>query len=201
MAIELTDTLKAQIIISAFTAAGPGANDDAILSQQSRILDALSDGSPMLNAFDRAKDRADQTVSTAGVIGEVIYVDTEATSNRPIVFLRTGTDRSTDGIEHFRLDRLDSQDSERVRNLANELMKLVGHRVLVQKVVEKGKGGNVRVIRGVQDRGPGAEDIAGLANSSGWSHIDWTASDDRRKIAAKLKRLAGYQQQGAPVAV
>jgi len=188
MSIELTDSLKAQIVLSAFGAAGPGATDDQVVQQVSRITAFLQDGSPALNAFDRAAQRAENTTQVKGFQGDVLFVDLEASSNRPIVFLRTQpSEHHPDGIEVVRLDRTDSADGERVRELAKHATNLIGHRVGVTVAVEKANGKNVRILRALEDRGQ-VSDLAGYDVSNGHTLINWQETS-KAKIAPKLVRL------------
>ena len=194
MAIEFTDSVKTQIILAAMVTAGPDANDGMVANHVSRAIDFLSDGSAVLNTFDRAIKRMESVTSQSAVPGEILFVDTETSSNRPVVFVRTQPSKhSPDGVEHLRLDRIDGADGERSRALANELAGLVGHRVLLTKVIVKENEQNIRLCRGVQDRGPGEADIAGLTNKTGWQLIDWSA-EARVKMAPKLARLNKYRQ-------
>jgi len=188
MAIELTDNLKAHIVLSAFGAAGPGATDGEVIAQVSRITAMLQDGSPALAVFDRAAQRSELTVDTKAFPGTVLFVDLEESSQRPIVFLKTEpSDYHPDAIEHFRLDRVDSNDATRVKALAKEATGLVGHKVLVTIAVEKAGGKNVRILRAIEDRGIDSEHD-GLTLADGAALIDWTEKE-RAKIAPKLVRL------------
>ena len=188
MAIELTESLKAQIVLSAVNAAGPGATDDQIVAQVSRITGFLQEGSPALNAFDRAEQCAANTTQVKGFQGDVLFVDLEQSSNRPILFLRTQpSEHHPDGIELIRMDRTDSADGDRVRDLAKLATSLIGHRVGVTVAVEKAGTKNVRVLRAIEGRGA-VQDLAGYDVSNGHTLIDCTAPD-RAKIAPKLARL------------
>jgi hypothetical protein len=188
MSIELTDSLKAQIVLTAVGAAGPGATDDQIVGQVSRITGFLQDGSPALNAFERAEKRAANTTQTKGFQGDVLWVDLEQSSNRPIVFLRTApSEHHPDGIELIRMDRTDSADGERSKELAKLATSLIGHKVGVSVAVEKAGTKNVRVLRALEDRGPVA-DLAGYDVSNGYTLVNWQ-EETKAKIAPKLARL------------
>lgn len=193
MPIELTDSAKLQIVLSAAQIAGPTATGADVAAQVGRLTALLADGSPALAAFDRAEKRAEATVDTKSFTGTVLFADLEETSQRPIVFLKTEpSDYHPDGIEHFRLDRMDGPDAEGVKALANLATALVGHKVLVTIGVEKANGKNVRLLRAIEDRGQDAE-FDGLTNAGGGAMIDWT-EEERAKIAPKLVRLAKLTQ-------
>lgn len=202
MALELSTDQKRSIIVAAVTAAGAGADDGQVAAQVTRIVNLFEDGSPAMNAFARAEERAEKTVKTKGFAGEVIFVDTEQTSNRPVVFLRTEvSSQAPEGIEVVRLDRLDSQDSELVKNLANQALSLVGHKVGVTIAIEQmGNGNNARILRAIEDRGAGNADLAGLTNDAGWKLIDWQngGKGNFKTMAPRLKRLQGYLAAAQP---
>lgn len=188
MAIEITDTLKAQIVLSAVGAAGPGASDDQIVGQVGRIIGMLQDGSPALNAFERAAKRAENTTQVKGFQGDVLFVDLEQSSNRPIMFLRTQpSEHHPDGVELIRMDRTDSAEGDRAKELAKLATSLIGHRVGVSVAVEKANGRNVRILRALEDRGVVA-DLQGYDVSNGHTLINWQ-EQTKAKIAPKLVRL------------
>lgn len=193
MAIEITDSLKAQIILAAVGAAGPGAGDDQIVQQVSRITGFLQEGSAALNAFERMAKRAENTTQVKGFQGDVLHVDLENSSNRPVVFLRTApSEHHPDGIEMVRMDRTDSADGGSVKALAKRATGLIGHRVGVSVAIEKANGKNVRILRSIEDRGV-APDLAGYDVTNGFTLIDWT-EPNRAKIAPKLARLSKASQ-------
>lgn len=197
MGLELTTDLKREVILAAMAAAGPGADDGQVAGQVTRILNLFEEGSPAMNAFARAEKRAESTTKVKQFTGELVYVDTETTSNRPIVFLRTQvSSHAPEGIEIIRMDRLDSADVDRVKQLANQVLSLIGHKVAVTVAIEQTTSQqNARILRGVEDRGEGGADLAGLTNQHGWRLIDWAAGGKGAfaKIAPKLERLAAYQ--------
>lgn len=205
MSIEITDSLKAQIILSAVGAAGSGADDNTVSSQVSRIIGLMQDGSPAMAAFTYAEKRAENVVDTKKpFVGTVLYVDLEGhgsngknPSNRPIVFLQTEpSEHWRDGIEHFRLDRVDSHQGAQVKAQAAALTSLVGHRVAVTLRIEKGNGVNNRILaayedRGVDERFRDAQGGSTLSLAQGAAQIDWTHNfkPNRVEIAPRLVRL------------
>lgn len=199
MSIEITDSLKAQILLSAVTSAGPGATDDQVNAQISRLVDMLSDGSPQLRIFDHAAQKAENSTGIGHFVGTIVYVDLEGNgvdgkqpTNRPIVFIRTGVSKYyTDGIEHIRLDRIDSRDGERAKQLTRQAESLIGHKVLVTKRGEKVGGESQRVLVALEDRGLDAEFPAEFTLQQGAKMIDWTSrkTPDRVSIVPRLKRL------------
>jgi hypothetical protein len=202
MVTELSTEQKREIILTAAIIAGPNATDGEVSGQVTRILGLLDQGSPVSQAFKRAEERAANTTDVKGFVGEIIFVDKEESSNRPIVFLRTQvSEQAPEGIEFVRLDRLDSHNADQVKALANQALQLVGHKVGVTVAIEKMSGGNkVRILRGLEDRGAGASDIAQMDNSQGWRLIDWVNGGKDRsiaKIAPKLARLKQYQAQAS----
>lgn len=207
MTIEITDTLKAQITLSAITAAGVGATDDAVTSQIARIIEMLQDGSPQQRAFEAAAKRAENFVKADGFKGTVVYVDLEGKgvdgkqpTNRPIVFLKTQPSKYyEDGIEHIRLQRTDDrQFGERAKQLAKQAQSLLGHVVSVSKIIETGGGNNQRVLSGLQDLGPDPEFSNGITLEQGAAMIDWTRSSNPRRseLVPRLVRLAQLQPAG-----
>lgn len=202
MALELSTDQKRSIIVAAVTAAGPGADDGQVASQVTRIVNLFEEGSPAMNAFARAEERAEKTSKVKGFTGEVIYVDTEASSNRPVIFLRTEVStQAPEGIEVVRLDRLDSRDAELVKALANQALALIGHKVGVTIAIEQmTNGNNARILRAIEDRGPGAADIAGLTNAEGWKLIDWQngGKGNFAAMAPRLSRLQKYLADAQP---
>lgn len=193
---EFTPEQKLSITTAAVIAAGPGADDGQVGNQVTRILNMQSAG-PVSSAFERHAKRDENVRQTKSFTGIVLYADTETTSNRPIVFLKTEvSEHAPEGIELVRLDRLDSADGQLVRDLAKSLVTLVGHKVLVNVAVEAAGGRNVRVLRAVEDRGS-VEEYAGHTNSTGWQLIDWENGGKNfafRSLAPKLKNLTQRRQ-------
>lgn len=194
MSIEFTDDLKAQIVLTAITAAGPGATDTDITRQVSRTIGMLSDGSPALRTFEQAQQRNDNTEKVASFGGSVLFVDLEQSSNRPVVFLRTQpSEHHPDGVEHVRMDRTDGADGDSVRALAKQATQLVGHKVgvtlRVEKFTPKGSTSSrkVRTLISIEDRGPD-ETLNGVDISTGHTLIDWT-DQARAKMVPNLVRL------------
>ncbi|WIE80839.1 hypothetical protein [Curtobacterium sp. MCSS17_016] len=89
-------------------------------------------------------------------VGTIVNVTKEATSQRGLVTLHTGTDRESKGLplgqENVRTDRTDNPDGQSIARLAT---RLVGHRVTVYIELEPMRNGNqkVRVLRHVEDLG------------------------------------------------
>ena len=196
MTRELTDGLKAQVVITAAGIAGPEASDADVADHVSRITAMLQDGSAAMSAFDRAEARAGATVKTKTFPASVLFVDLEESSQRPIVFVKTEpSNYHPDGVEHFRMDRTDSRDGARVKDLAKTATELVGHKVLITLAVESTGEKNVRVLRNIEDRGADAE-LGEFTLADGAAYIDWTEKD-RAKIAPKLVRLGKLAPAGA----
>lgn len=192
---EFSTDQKREIILAAITAAGPGADDGQVAGQIGRIVGLFEDGSPAMRAFERAEKRAENTVEVTGFRGDILFVDLEETSKRPIVFFRTQiSTHAPEGIELVRLGRIDSADKEQVQQLANLALALVGHTVGVTKAIEKGGNGNNRVLRALEDQGVAA-DLAGLTNQDGAKMIPWETGGKGNfaKIAPKLARLNKYR--------
>lgn len=194
MSIEFTDDLKAQIVLTAISAAGPGAADADVTRQVTRAIGLLSEGSPALRAFEQQEQRANNTEKVASFGGSVLFVDLEQSSSRPVVFLRTQpSEHHPDGIEHVRMDRTDSADGDSVKALAKQATQLVGHKVgvtlRVEKFIPKGSTSSrkVRTLISIEDRGPD-ETLNGVDISTGHTLIDWT-DQARAKMAPNLVRL------------
>ena len=95
MSAELTTDQKRDVVLAAVIAAGPGANDNQVASQVTRILGLTASGSVVMNAFDRAAARAEKTTQVDHFNGDLIYVDLEETSQRPVYFFRTSVRAAT----------------------------------------------------------------------------------------------------------
>lgn len=80
--IAFTPDARQQIILAAFTAAGPGADDPAVASQVERIADALMPGSVMSRTLDEVEHYWRETVAEVNkpFIATLLYVDMETTS-------------------------------------------------------------------------------------------------------------------------
>lgn len=198
---EFSTDQKREIILAAIVSAGPGATDSDVTAKITHIVGLFEEGSPAMRAFARAEQRAESTSKVAGFRGIVLFVDLETTSQRPIVFFKTEvSDNAPEGIEVLRMDRIDGQDGERAKALANEAMALVGHQVGVTKAVERAGSGNnnVRVLRSIEDQGVAAE-FAGLKNQEGHKYIDWKngGKGNFAKIEPKLARLQRYREAEA----
>ena len=200
MSAELTTDQKRDVVLAAVIAAGPGANDNQVASQVTRILGLTASGSVVMNAFDRAAARAEKTTQVDHFNGDLIYVDLEETSQRPVYFFRTSVSKyAPQGIEFARVDRFDDADlGEASKALANEALALIGHAVTITKAIEKTtENQNARVIRGFQDRGEAQDFPGGTDNKLSWQMIDWDNGGVNRAFAAlapKLKRLKTYRQ-------
>lgn len=109
-------------------------------------------------------DVADQVVkiqdaiakSDKSFLGTVVSVKKEGSSTRAIVTLRTGTDRTFDGVpagcETVRTDRTDDPDG---LLMARKAQSFKGHKVLVYIQLEPSKDGQrkFRVLRHIVDKG------------------------------------------------
>lgn len=198
---ELNDTLKAEIILAAVGAAGPGATDQQVFQQVGRIAGFLQPGSPALATFDRLEKRGNTVEKTASFPGTILYVDVEETSQRGVIFFKSvmppkpGTKAAenypADGIEVIRTDRLDGDTAESAKALIKAAVGMVGHKALIYKAIENTGSGPNRNLRGLEDQGPNP-DYAGLTNEQAAFKIDWNLNNDRKKMLPKLRKHKEY---------
>ena len=89
-----------------------------------------------------------------------------------------------------------------MKALANQALSLLGHKVGVTVAIEKTAAQtNARILRGIEDRGAGEPDLAGLDNARGSALIDWANGGKDRAFAAiapRLVRLPKYQAARQP---
>jgi len=200
MGLDLNNEQKREIILAAYNSAGHGADDQAVAAQVGRILGSFEEGSPAMRAFERAEKRAAQTTGIANFRAVPIYVDLESTSQRYVIFIVTEPSKNApEGIEVIRTQRLDSADGQGARDIANQVLGLLGHTVLVTKAIEASADGQskVRVIRGLEDQGIAAGYAPDFSLVAGASMINWQAGGAGAfpKIAPKLERLQGVLSQ------
>lgn len=151
--MAITDeSIKAQVIIGAVTAAGPGASDTDIVAAARKIINFLSSGSAILAEFDRVDKRDETTEKVKTFRGTITGVDKEVTSERGVVFLKTKpSEWHPDGKENLRTERVDSVDGREMARLAQSL---IGHQVTITVGVEvMPNHKKSRVMRGIQDLG------------------------------------------------
>jgi len=145
---------KAQTISLAFQLAGPDADESAIAAQVSRILSATGAGSPVLYAFDSFEKRAGTVEATKTVLGTLLLVDVEESSQRGVLFLKSEQAHqkwNPNGKELARTERIDGKAVG--RPLLQDAGKLIGHKVAVTVEVQVSDSGKNRVAIRIADRG------------------------------------------------
>lgn len=145
---------KAQAISLAFQLAGPDAGEDAIAAQVKRILNATSVGSPVLYEFESFQKRADTVEDTKVILGTLLLVDVEESSQRGVLFLKSDKKHerwNKDGKEHARTERIDGKGVG--LPILKDAGKLIGHKVALTVEVQVSDSGKNRVITRIADRG------------------------------------------------
>lgn len=149
---------KAQTVALAYQLAGAGASEDAVAAEVTRILNGVSTGSPIVYAFDSFEKRAEGIADTKTILGTVIHVDVEESSQRGVIFLKSESAHekwNPLGKENVRTERIDGKEIG--LPLVREASKLIGHKVALTVNVEETPNGKVRVAQRVSDRGVDAE--------------------------------------------
>lgn len=149
---------RQQIILAAFTAAGPGADDAAIASQIERIADAMLPGSAASHVLDEIEHYWSETVTEVNkpFLATILYVDMEATSQRPVLALKSAPNRNNpDGkYELIKLDMARGRNEAKVRAQANAYARMLGHQVAVTRMNEKTSDGRkASVLRSAVSQG------------------------------------------------
>lgn len=145
---------KPQVIALAFQTAGPGADEKAIADEVTRILNATGTGSPVLYAFDQFEKRAGNVEDTKTVLGTLLMVDVEQTSQRGVLFIKSDQAHpkwNPLGKENARTERIDGK--ELGKPLLREAGKLIGHKVAITVEVQLSDSGKNRVAVRISDRG------------------------------------------------
>lgn len=145
---------KAQTISLAFQLAGPDAGEDAIAAQVTRILNTIGAGSPVVYAFDSFEKRADSVENTKTVLGTLLLVDVEESSQRGVLFLKSEQAHpkwNPNGKELARTERIDGKAIG--RPLLQDAGKLIGHKVALTVEVQVSDSGKNRVAIRISDRG------------------------------------------------
>jgi len=193
---EITEAIRTQIVLAAVHAAGPNASDAAIAFQAGRITGFLHPSSTVQSAIASTLKQAERIISSGGFEGTLVYVDLEETSQRGYLLVQTEPSNDyPDGIEPVRTHRWDSKDGEQWKAFTNEAMGLIGHRVWVDKIMEKGTGANtrdMRIVVGLTDRGIDQSFPQGLPLRDYADRIDWS-KNGREKVAPKLARLKKFR--------
>lgn len=219
--ITFAPDARQQIILAAFDAAGPGADDQAVSAQVERIADAMLPGSPMIRTIDEVEHYWRETVVEVNkpFIATLLYVDMESTSQRPVLALRSEPNRSNpEGkFELIKLGMARGRNRGRVIEQAKAYIQMIGHQVTVTRMNEKTNNGlKASVLRSAVPNGQNpaftqlhiaATDDAQAVEvklTEGARLVDWAGLGDYdRKVAAKLqklpRRMQGNQQQPRPV--
>jgi hypothetical protein len=189
---------KAQTIALAFQIAGPGATDQAIADEVTRILNATGEGSPIIYAFDSFEKRSENVEATKTVLGTLLLVDVEESSQRGVFFLKS--DKAHErwnplGKEHVRTERIDGK--ELGRPLLKEAGRLIGHKVALTVEVQVSDSGKNRVVTRISDRG-----LDENYNENAEEYQPDVSKLDTKKLRyngsfAKLKEARAAATQGA----
>lgn len=179
---------QAQTIALAFQTAGPGADENAIAAEVTRILSAIGTGSPVLYAFDQHARRAENVEDTKTVLGTLLLVDVEESSQRGVLFLKS--DKAHErwnplGKEHVRTERIDGKKVG--FPLLQEAGKLIGHKVAITVEVQLSDSGKNRVAVRISDRGIDPDYEAGKNTD--------TFAPDTSKVDTKKLRFGGSLAQ------
>ncbi len=205
--ITFAPDARQQIILAAFTAAGPGADDLAVSAQVERIADAMLPGSPMYRALDEVEHYWRETVVEVNkpFIATLLYVDMEATSQRPVLALRSepNTSNPEGKFELIKLGMARGRNRTRVIEQAKSYIQLIGHQVTVTRMNEKTSDGRkASVLRSAVSNGQNAaltqlhvakaDDAQAVEAklAAGARLVNWSALNDTdRKVASKLQKL------------
>ncbi len=154
----MTDTTpilnKAQTVALAFQVAGPDATEDAVAAQVTRILNGISEGSPIVYAFDQFEKRSENVEATKTILGTLLLLDVEESSQRGVLFLKSEQAHerwNPKGKEHARTERIDGKGLG--REVLREAGKLIGHKVALTVEVQTSDKGKNRVVTRISDRG------------------------------------------------
>lgn len=175
---------QAQTIALAFQTAGPGADENAIAAEVTRILSAIGTGSPVLYAFEQHAKRAENIEDIKTVLGTLTMVDVENTSQRGVLFVKSDHSHpkwNPEGKELARTERIDGKGLG--KPLLQEAGKLIGHKVAITVEVQTSDSGKNRVAVRISDRGIDPEYEAGK-NTDAYT-------PDTSKIDVKKLRYGG----------
>lgn len=159
--IDLYERTKMDVLPTAhlIAAMGHGAEytDQHVGDAIKRILESTMPGSN-IDRIVRALDfEAAKVSETKTFVGTVIHVDRDLKSQRGILICKTNVHPKYNklGQDLVRSDRLDGPKSEAVRELMNQAVALVGHKVVVTVNMTTGKDSDqkYRVLAGIEDRG------------------------------------------------
>lgn len=166
----MTDDImsKGQIVQTAFLTAGPDATEAEVAAQVTRILTGLSEGSPIVYAFTQATKRGENVDGVKTILGTIIHTDVETTSERGLIFLKSENSHPQHnplGKENVRTERIDDEKSGG-RELLNQALSLIGHKVAMTVEVQKTSTNKVRVVTRITDRGPDENYVKGSADAT-----------------------------------
>jgi hypothetical protein len=182
MAFEPSERM--QIILAASIVAGASATDEDVRRHTERLAGYLNEGSAPMSVFNDIDVRDRNTSQIKQFPATVIGIDKEVTSTRAVVMLHTRPSQwHVNGQEVVRTERTDTPAG---RAAAERLQSLIGHRVFLTVAVERGGGGNTRVIRSVQDHGADADYDSARPE---WV-FDYSALDDRLLRRLESRRAA-----------
>jgi hypothetical protein len=159
MSETLSDEIKQQVVIAAATIAGPAGTASDVQEHIKRIAGYLQPGSSVQYAFTELDKQAAVTTETKVLMGTLLGLGKETTSNRGIVIFRTKEheEYAIEGKELLRTEIASGTGSTGSDHL-NALKNLVGHKLRVSFAIEKMPNNrNVRVLRGYADLGVDAD--------------------------------------------
>lgn len=137
------------LVAAAAIVAGPGASSGKVEETLVSLALMAEEESPTMRRLARI-------LGAQRFVAEFVSVRIEESSTRAVLALQVKpTADAPDGVEQIRTDRTDHRDGARMFRLAQ---KLVGHRVIVFKVLEDMDGQpnrKVRVAVHLVDLGPG----------------------------------------------
>ena len=148
----MEDSLRTQIVLAAFSAAGPADPTD-FAKWQTRVADMAAVITVACQPGSTISKVIEQVSASKTFVASIVKVEKEERTTRGIVTLRTKpSELNPEGVETARTERTDNPIG---LSMARRLSKLVGHKVLLRVEVEPIANGarKSRVIRYVEDFG------------------------------------------------
>lgn len=188
--MAITDeSTRTQIVLAASIVAGKGADENAVAGEVLRIISRLSEGSPVMNAFDAIEKRDENTDKVKTFRAVILHVDKEITSNRGVLFLKTEPSKwHPNGKEFLRTEI--TKNNPAGTEMAKLAQSLIGHQVVLSVAVENTGEVKVRVLRNIEDQGP----AEGYDQANPEFQADLDSTEPLRKLRPKL---ASQQVAGA----
>lgn len=155
----LSDEVKQQTILTAALIAGKGATSDDVAGEVKRIAGFLQPGSAVQYAFTDLAKQAERTTETKHLIGTLLGLGKESTSNRGVLIFRTKVhdEHAIEGKEILRTEIASGPGSVGSDHL-NRIKTMVGQKLRVSFALEKmANGRSARILRDFTSLGPDPE--------------------------------------------